>query len=305
MVKAKAKTINILLDEGTLDGVICMVASSWSSGELYSAPRESAEKIITSDACKKYGVYLLLSDNQAYVGQSSDLANRIKQHIIGKEWWNQVVVLTTADDSFDRTDIDFLESSLIQKVLDNEFIKCDNKNKGNPQKVDRFKRVSLDQYMEEALFLMELIGINIFSNKEKQKTKGNLLSAVANPSDEQIEIRAKREAKAFLEDNGYHFSNSWNYGKLQETNNCFWLNPKADLLNSNWDIVLNNQLENTLILLNIPRNSISVGKEKAGGNLIVRSDKPDLIDLKIDKETLVDKTSGFDFKKYVVKKYSY
>lgn len=306
MSKAKAKTIQILLDEGTLDGIICMVSSSWSSGELYSAPRESAEKLINSDACNKYGVYLLLSDNHAYIGQSSDLANRIKQHIIGKDWWEQVVVLTTADDSFDRSDIDFLESVLINKIAENDLIECENKNKGNPVKVDRFKRVALDQYLEEAFFLLELIGINAFLEKEKLKQKKRaLFPEVVEPSEKQREIRAKREAKAFLEKAGHTFEYYWNYGKLQELADIFWLNPKTDVLKDNWEIVLNDQENNELILLSIPANSITVNDARNIISLKTRNDKPDLIDLKIDKSTLIDKTSGYNFSKHVVSHFSY
>lgn len=61
MADAKAKTINLLLYEGDLEGVISIEDSSWNSGELYSAPRDSVSELLETDACKKYGVYLLLS----------------------------------------------------------------------------------------------------------------------------------------------------------------------------------------------------------------------------------------------------
>jgi len=35
---ARAKTINLLLNDGSLNGVISMEDSSWNKGELYSAP---------------------------------------------------------------------------------------------------------------------------------------------------------------------------------------------------------------------------------------------------------------------------
>ena len=57
MADAKAKTINLLLYEGDLEGVISIEDSSWNSGELYSAPRDSVSELLETDACKKYGVY--------------------------------------------------------------------------------------------------------------------------------------------------------------------------------------------------------------------------------------------------------
>ena len=80
MKNAQAKTINLLLYEGHLGGVISIEDSSWNSGVLYSAPRASFSDLLQTDACKKYGVYLLLSKDRFYVGQSIDLAKRISQH---------------------------------------------------------------------------------------------------------------------------------------------------------------------------------------------------------------------------------
>lgn len=45
MANAKAKTINILLEEGNLKGVVSVQDSYWNSGELYSAPRESVDDL--------------------------------------------------------------------------------------------------------------------------------------------------------------------------------------------------------------------------------------------------------------------
>ncbi len=93
MADAKAKTINLLLYESDLEGVISIEDSSWNSGELYSAPRDSVSELLETDACKKYGVYLLLSKSMVYVGQSSDLSKRITQHTAGKDWGKALLYL--------------------------------------------------------------------------------------------------------------------------------------------------------------------------------------------------------------------
>lgn len=74
-----------------------------------------------------------------------------------------MVILTTKDDSLNHSDIDYLESVLIEKAFSVNRLDCDNKTKGNPPKVDKFRKVYLGQYLEEALFLMQLIGISVFS----------------------------------------------------------------------------------------------------------------------------------------------
>ncbi len=174
----KTKTIKMLLYDGTLNGVMNISDSAWESGKMYSAPRESIIDLISRADCKKYGVYLLLSDQQVYVGQASDLERRTKQHLADKDWWTQVILMTTKDDSFNASDIDYLESRLIDLAGKAGKSDSDNKKKGNPQKVDEFRQAELEQYLEEALFLLELIGVRVFKieNKKNRKTTPRTVS---------------------------------------------------------------------------------------------------------------------------------
>ena len=304
---AKAKTINLLLNEGSLEGVISMEDSSWNKGELYSAPRKSVEDLISTDACSRYGVYLLLSEDKVYVGQASDLSKRIKQHIIGKSWWERVVVLTTSDDSLNRADLDYIESILIEKASRVGRLDCDNKNIGNKQKLSRFREVEIQQYLEEALFLLELIGINVFkeiSSKSKSKSESELISSIANVTENQRAIREKKEAIQFLNDNGIIIGKNTNYAKRQDDKLQFWLNPKTYAPERDWVLILNDQFRKEIILISVPAGTFVMrAKDKKG--LVPRHDRPDRIDLEICSDTLIDVRSNSDFGKYVVKRINY
>ena len=300
MADAKAKTINLLLYEGNLDGVISIEDSNWYSGELYSAPRGSVSSLLKTDACNKYGVYLLLSKAMVYVGQSTDLAKRINQHIVGKDWWESVVILTTKDDSFTHSDIDYLESVLIDKALKTNRLDCDNKNKGNDPKVSKFQKVVLDQFLEEAFFLMRLIGITVFS---KKRTDG-IIDTVETKTKLAVGKRAKSEAITFVKENGVLVGNNVTYAVKQEGKDEFWANPRTNLLNKEWWLILNNNIAMELIVIQILPNVFSL-KTKTSNGLQVRQDKPDLIDLNIKIETLKDRKSNVDFTPYVVKRIKY
>lgn len=300
---AKAKTINLLLNDGSLKGVISMEDSSWNKGELYSAPRESVEDLISTEACSKYGVYLLLSEDMVYVGQASDLSKRIKQHIIGKSWWERVVVLTTSDDSLNRSDIDYIEANLIAKASKIGRLDCDNKNMGNKQKVSKFREVELEQYLDEAFFLLELIGVNVFCDGIK-KPKSDFISSIQNSTNDQLLIREKREAIDFLKQNGFSLGKNINYSKRQDNKPVFWINPKTNALAKDWYLILNNQFENEIILLHIPMNSLAM-KTSISAGLVSRHDKPDRIDLSISADDLIDQRSKCDFSRFITKRIKY
>lgn len=211
-MSAKAKTIKMLLYDGTLNGVMNIENSAWESGKMFSAPREAINNLVSHTDCKRYGVYLLLSDQKVYVGQASDLERRTKQHLTDKKWWNQVVLMTTKNDSFNSSDIDYLETSLINIAEDVGKLDSDNKKKGNPKKVDEFRQAELEQYLEEALFLLELIGVRVFKNDKKGNKKKLVLSKSADgikPPLPDISLGpcvfAKTAFKALM-DSGYIFT---------------------------------------------------------------------------------------------------
>lgn len=300
MSNTKAKTISFLLEDGTLKGVMCIEDSNWNAGELYSAPRESVNQLISSEACNKYGVYLLLSEDMVYVGQSRDLSFRIKQHLSGKDWWERVIVLTTKDDNLNRSDIDYLESVLIDKAYENSKLDCDNKKKGNIQKVTKFRKVELDQYLEEAFFILALIGVAVFDKSEKGlKKKAKLLISTPPQMDYVItDIQCKSDAIKLLSENGIIIENECNYAKRQKNRFEYWINPRISVVTEEWDLILNNQFEKELIYIHIPANTFSLSDGIKKG-LYVRKDKPIYIDLNILTETLCDRRSGCDFSGYV------
>ncbi len=312
-MNAQAKTINLLLYDGNLSGVISIEDSSWNSGELYSAPRASVQDLLHTDAVNKYGVYLLLSNSMVYVGQSSDLAKRLTQHTIGKDWWESAVILTTKDDNLTRSDIDYLEYVLIDRAFAIDKLDCDNKKKGNPPKVDKFRRVILDQYLSEALFLMQLIGITVFSDgKAKRPNKGHQVPAATTPVINTMDVatklslgkRVKAEAVQYVKEHGISVGKEVSYAVRQTNKADFWINPKVDLLSKEWYIVLNDNKANHLIVLCVPANAIGL-KSKDGTGLITRADRPEVIDLTIACDTLIDRRSGVDFNPFVVKKIPY
>ncbi len=303
MADAKAKTINLLLYDGDLSGVISIEDSSWNSGELYCAPREFVADLFETDACKKYGVYLLISKDMVYVGQSSDLAKRITQHIAGKEWWERAVILTTKDDSLTRTDIDLLESVLIDKARKIGKLDCDNKNKGNDPKVDRFREVYLRQYLDEALFLMQLIGITVFT-ESKVEARTLLIDSIDIKTKLAIGKRAKNEAISYLSDHGVAVDKTATYSVLSDDGSYFWANPQKSLLEKEWDLILNNTIKKELIVMRISAYTLKLASDVNGG-LFVRADKTDLIDLKLDSGSFEDRRSGVNFESFIVNRVSY
>lgn len=302
---SRLKVMKLLLQDGTLEGLLTVDDSSWNNGTFLSCPRENIESLLSQDEVNRYGVYLLLSESKVYVGQSTQLKQRIEQHILGKDWWQRVIVLTTKTDSLNKSDIDYLESVLIEKSVICGTLDSENKNKGNKQKVDKFRKAELDEYLDEALFILELIGVTVFS-KAKTKKQNTIIPSIKAIPAEELEIRCKSEVISFLKSNGIIIKTKYvSYAKLQDKTDCFWNNARAEETGKDWTLVLNNQIKKTIYVLEIPANSFEFSESPESGKICLRKDKQYYMDLNIDAITFIDKKSSIDFSKFIVNKIRY
>lgn len=306
---AQVKSINLLLYDGTLRGVVGIEDSSWL-GVMYSAPRGSMDALLGSGACDKCGVYILLAHNRVYVGQSSDLAKRLSRHAAGKDWWESAVVLTTKDDSLDHTDIDWLERTLIERAMSAVDLECENRLRGNPVKVDRFKEAFLMPYLNEALFLMELIGVTAFSTDGRGGSAAQATGRVARVDVTNVHnrlafgTRAKGIAIEYLEKQSVAVRRHNNYASLKSDGAEYFLNPQRDRLSVDWTIILNDTDRHELVVLEVPAGSLRVAGGSTDG-LMLRSGDASQLDLHLSVDGLKDRRSGVDFSKYLVTKVGY
>src|SRR5690554_5255072 len=161
------KTIEMVLYDGSLDGYTYLVMSSWNKGVLLSSHKSTLDQLLKTDEIERRGVYLLLSKNKVYVGQSRNIKQRISRHHLEKEWWDKVIVLTTVDNSFDNADIDYLEDELIKLAKLLGTLESDNKVSGIKSNPDRFKKIKLDQYLQESFLALKVVGVTLFDHKDK------------------------------------------------------------------------------------------------------------------------------------------
>ena len=300
---SRLKVMRLLLQDGSLDGLLTVEDSVWNNGTLLSCPRENIGKLLEQEEVNRYGIYLLLSDKKVYVGQSTLLKKRIENHILGKDWWERAIILTMRDDSLNKSDIDYLESVLIDKSFECNTLDTDNKKEGNKQKVDKFRKAELDEYLDEALFILELIGVNVFSKNNK---KNNLVKTVPTNPESKIEMRSKSETLKFIKDNNFDFGDAYvSYAKKQDKRDLYWNNASSKETKNDWYLVLNNQIDHEIIVLYLPKGSFETSLTPQTGKITIRKDRQNYLDINIDSNTLIEKRSKINFSRFIVKKINY
>jgi len=187
------------------------------------------------------------------------------------------IVLTTEQkfDWFKRSAINYLEYELIDRAANNGTLDCDNKQSGNKEELSKYIKVELDQYLNEALLLLKVLGIYVFS-ETKKKTK------VHKPSNKRVHKDAgllsnhktdKLDADTLLKGGApsakYFKSVLLSKGVFPEKGNStiakinkdgsgrYWANPPIEYLDTDWVLGLNDNINRKLYVFRIPANSIS------------------------------------------------
>ncbi|MCO8078271.1 GIY-YIG nuclease family protein [Acinetobacter lwoffii] len=117
------KSIKLFLVDGSSNGILTAEIINWT-GHVLSAPRTKLLDLIQREECAKTGIYFLVGQDpedslpSVYIGESDDVANRLKQHnrseeAGGKDFWEKVCLVTGKDQNITKTHIKYLESRLI------------------------------------------------------------------------------------------------------------------------------------------------------------------------------------------------
>ena len=111
----------------------------------------------------------------------------------------------------------------------------------------------------------------------------------------------KNGAIRLLKSKGYDVYNNVTFASKNKTAYHYWANPSFELLKHNWSFILNDNINRTLYLFNIPARSISKSQ------LMPRADRPELIDIQIRYEdnTFPDNVSDFKFSGFLVHEVDY
>ena len=311
---AEEKSIKLLLKNGSLSGLLTAEMSKWD-GIFFSSPRSSYQLLSNEKETKYWGVYLLVSEDKVYIGQANELLRRISEHEKTKEWWEKVILITTRNNSLNKSDIDYLESKLIQIAKSNGTLDLDNVKSGNLQKVDRYREPELNDLIEGGLLLLELIGVKVFTKDSRQSNRLFSVKEESSSTYKDIDFFNndnlfhfnKRKAISFLTEKHYlNFSNcKVNYAISQEKKNTFWINPHVNALRDKWILVLNNYQKRSFTILEIPPNEFNINPDRNAYTLVVRNDRRNIIDLNLRINDLVDERSKCDFSKYIKKVVSY
>ena len=212
----KGKNFNLFLIDGEVTGRIKCTLSNWT-GLAYKIPNSYLSKCKERQDLKQSGVYFLFGDDEGdkptvYIGQAGIRKNgegvlfRVAEHLKGNFDFNEVVILTTQNNSFGPTEISYLENKFTNMALETDRYKVRNGNDPNPGNVTEEKESELEEYVEYSKIILGVLGYKIFvplikSNNDDEYNEEELslyLTRKVKRSNATITAKCKRTSEGFV-----------------------------------------------------------------------------------------------------------
>lgn len=180
----RGKTVQLFLMDKDVNARIKATVPGWT-GVVYKIPRTALDACKDRDHLKQSGIYMLFGENdengkpEAYVGQASvrqddeGLLKRISEHKSKpeEEYWTEAIAITTTDDTFGPTELNYLENRFHGIVTTAN--RCTIKNDRKPAKgnISEEKESELEDFVDNILIIMGALGNKAlvpFDEKEMQ-----------------------------------------------------------------------------------------------------------------------------------------
>ena len=205
--------------DGEVTGKIKCTLSNWT-GVIYKIPRLQLGDLKSRPDMKQSGIYFLfgrVDDNHqdtVYIGQATTRKNgegvmlRIQEHTRDSHsgYFNDVIVLTTQNDSFGPTEISYLENRFTQLANEANRVVVRNGNEPNPGNVTEEKQSELDEVIDNTKAIIGALGYRLFvprvdnniSTDEERIEKNIVLERRIKRSGKKIIAYGKQTTEGFV-----------------------------------------------------------------------------------------------------------
>lgn len=176
------KLIRHFLVDGDADGMRTLEISNHT---IYCTifPRTMLKKFASRPEYSKPGVYILLGESlesdetMVYIGEGDPVGCRLESHSGKKDFWSLAMAFTSKDDYLTKTQIQYIESSLISTANEAHRVKLDNANMPTLPNISEVDRAEVESFLSSLLLLVKSQGYNFFTSVIVSKEELNTVDA--------------------------------------------------------------------------------------------------------------------------------
>lgn len=161
------KTVTTYLIDGDPKGTQYSFISN-KICQMFVIPRSNLAYLNEQEKLQKPAFYILIGEDeatkpQAYIGETENFKERVKDHDSKKAFWQKALVFVSKDEDMTKADVQYLEYRAIAEAKQsNSFVLNENKQIPNAHNLPEHQRDAMDEFFEDIKFLSSFIGCNIF-----------------------------------------------------------------------------------------------------------------------------------------------
>lgn len=159
------KQIKLFLADGTPGGLTTAEITNWT-GHVLAARRSDLADLLKRDEAQRTGVYLLLGDDEAavgevrcYVGEADVVADRLRRQR-DQEFWDRVVVITSKDSNLTKAHGRYLESRLISMSAQAGRVTLENGTAPLIPALPEADASDMDYFVSQLQIVLPVLGVN-------------------------------------------------------------------------------------------------------------------------------------------------
>lgn len=164
---SRGQLLELFYIDGNPDGMLTATIFNWT-GHVLMTPRIRLPDALKRKEAGYTGVYILIGDSKesslprAYIGESEDVAARIRSHDAKRDWWTQAVLITSAGNRLNKAEVKFLESRLVEEAKKAGRMNLDNANTPPRPGLSEAAEANMEQFLEYVLSILPALRIDSF-----------------------------------------------------------------------------------------------------------------------------------------------
>jgi hypothetical protein len=161
-------SIRFFLVNGSPEGLRIITKDNWT-GCAVVAGRSQLKEALQREELARAGVYVLTATDESdtpriYIGEADVLRERLKQHGVSKDFWNQLVTFNSSDDNLNKAHVRYIESRLVNLAKKANQWQIENSNTPQETRLSEAERAYAEGFLQEMLLIYPVLGIDAFES---------------------------------------------------------------------------------------------------------------------------------------------
>lgn len=167
------KQVRLFLVDGSVGGLMTAEILNWT-GHMLRARRKDLGRLKSREEAQRTGVYVLFGSNDegepaAYIGEGDSVLKRLDSHNAQKDFWEDVVIITSKDMNLTKAHVRYLESELIKlaKTIGRVSLQNGNAPTGGAA-LPEADQSDMQYFISQIRILMPVLGFDVFRGRSTQ-----------------------------------------------------------------------------------------------------------------------------------------